>query len=59
MNQLLKLALYIMAATGLAWLVLWGCDQIGLPDLPSVVLAGIVFVLVLIFGFNRTGTADL
>lgn len=59
MNQLLRLVLYILAAIGLAWLTLWGCGQVGLPSVPSMIIAGIVFVLVLVFGLNKTGVADV
>lgn len=59
MSQLLKLAIYILAAAGLGWLVLWGGNQIGLPSVLNMILAGIVFVLVILFGFNRTGTSDI
>lgn len=59
MRQLLILLLYILAAIGLAWLVIWGCGQVGFPQVPSMIAAGIVFVAVVIFGFNRTGVADV
>lgn len=59
MRELLRLVLYILAAIGLGWLVLWGCGQVGLPQVPSMIIAGIVFVVVLIFGLNKTGVADV
>lgn len=59
MRQLLLLAFYILVAIGLAWLVLWGCGQLGFPQVPSMIAGGIVFVAVLIFGFNRTGVSDV
>lgn len=59
MRQLLILALYILAAVGLAWLVLWGCGVVGLPSVPSMIVAGIVFVLVVLFGMKKTGVADV
>jgi fatty acid desaturase len=59
MNSLLRLALYILAAILLAWLVLWGCQQIGFPSVPSMIGAGVVFILVLVFGLRASGTADV
>jgi hypothetical protein len=58
-NALLRLVLYILAAIGLGYLVWWGANQVGLPDVPSMIIAGIVFVVVLIFGMNRTGVSDV
>jgi quinol-cytochrome oxidoreductase complex cytochrome b subunit len=59
MRQLLILALYILGAIGLGYLTWWGANQVGLPSVPSMIVAGIVFVLVLIFGFNKTGVSDV
>lgn len=59
MNALLRLVLYILAAIGLGYLVYWGAGQVGLPNVPSMIIAGIVFVVVLIYGFNRTGVSDV
>lgn len=59
MKQLLMLVLYILAAIGLAWLVIWGCAQVGFPQVPSMIAAGIVAVVVVIFGLNRTGVSDV
>lgn len=59
MNALLRLVLYILAAIGLGYLVYWGAGQVGLPNVPSMIIAGIVFVVVLIFGMNKTGVSDV
>lgn len=59
MNQLLRLVLYVLAAIGLAWLVVWGAGQVGLPNVPSMIIAGVVFVVVLIFGFRASGVSDV
>lgn len=59
MNQLLKLALYILAAAGLGYLAYWGAEQVGLPNILQIVVAGIIFVVVLIFGLNKTGVSDV
>lgn len=59
MKQLLTLVLYIAAAAGCAWLVIWGAAQAGLPSVLGMMVAIIVFVLVVIFGLNRAGVADL
>lgn len=59
MRQLLLLALYILAGVGLAWLTLWGTGYLGLPHILQVILAAVVFILVLLFGLKRTGTADV
>lgn len=59
MRQLLLLVLYILAAIGLAYLVLWGCGQLGFPQVPSMIAGGIVFVAVLIFGFNKSGVSNV
>lgn len=59
MRQLLVLVLYILAAIGIAWLVIWGCGQLGFPQTPSMIFAGIVAVCVVLFGLNRTGTLDV
>lgn len=59
MKQLLTLALYILAAIGLAWLVLWGCGQLGFPQTPSMIAAGLVAVCVVLVGLNRTGTLNV
>lgn len=59
MRNLLVLALYVLAAIGLGALSYWGAGEVGLPDVPQMVIAGLVFVAVLLFGFQRSGTADL
>lgn len=59
MNQLLRLVLYVLAAIGLGWLVYWGAAQVGLPQVPSMIIAGVVFVVVLIFGFRASGVSDV
>lgn len=59
MKQLLTLVLYILAAIGIGWLVLWGAGEVGLPYPIQVILAAIIFVVVLIFGLNKTGVADV
>lgn len=59
MNSLLRLVLYILAAIGLGYLAFWGAGVVGLPQVPSMIIAGIVFVVVLIFGLNKTGVSDV
>lgn len=59
MERLLRLALYILAAIGLGWLVIWGGGQLGFPQTPTMIAAAIVFILVVIFGFKATGTASV
>lgn len=59
MNQLLRLVLYVLAAIGLGWLTFWGAAQVGLPQVPSMIIAGVVFVVVLIFGFRASGVSDV
>lgn len=59
MNQLLRLVLYVLAAIGLGWLVYWGAGQVGLLNVPSMIIAGVVFVVVLIFGFKASGVSDV
>lgn len=57
MRPLLLLFLYILGAIGLAWLVIWGCAEVGFPQVPSMIAAGIVAVAVVIYGMSRTGVA--
>jgi hypothetical protein len=59
MKNLLALALYILAAAGLGYLAYWGAGEVGLPNIMQIVVAGIVFVVVLIYGMNRTGVSEL
>jgi hypothetical protein len=59
MKNLLALALYILAAAGLGYLAYWGAGEVGLPNIMQIVVAGIVFVVVLIYGMNRTGVSDV
>lgn len=59
MNQLLKLAVYILAAAGLGYLAYWGAGQVGLPDIMQLVVGGIIFAIVLLFGLQKTGVSDV
>jgi hypothetical protein len=59
MEPLLILALYIFAAIALAWLVHWGGGKYGATEPFRTIVAGIVFVLVLLYGLNQTGVLAL
>lgn len=59
MEPLLILALYILFAAGLGWLVYWGAGRAGMPETPRVIIAAIIFVLILLYGLNQTGVLTL
>jgi hypothetical protein len=59
MKQLLILAIYILAAAGLGYLAYWGAGQVGLPNIMQLVVGGIIFGVVLIFGLQKTGVSDV
>lgn len=59
MEAMLVLVVYILIATGIAWLVYWGAGQVGMAQTPRVIVAGIVFVLLLLFALNNAGVMTL
>lgn len=52
------LLIYIMFAIAIGWLVYWGGGEVGLPDVPRMIIAGLIFVVLLLFGLNKTGTIE-
>lgn len=59
MEPLLILALYILFAAGLGWLVYWGGAKAGVPETPRVIIAAILFIVILLYGLNQTGVLVL
>lgn len=58
MKQLLLLLIYILFAIAIGYLVYWGGGEVGLPDVPRMIIAGIAFVVLLLFGLSKTGTLE-